>query len=303
MRYERVAVRQYYRKAVGNVSGPEPSTRKSIALWVVVCMLQSAGCYGRAPISRPVNLPPLPPGTKIDMSSLYFKEWPNGRPALFRVRSDLILAVPPQYQQFWRQDHKVARLPSPISAIPKDQVPGVSFQFFLPTFTGYTPENYSTAGDPIDFFDPDEVSVIELQPANPKEIEPGAVGEYPPNMLKRSLPSILDRASARLMYGLTCYTFSFQAPETHGKFECWGRDHKAGGNYVMLETFLAPYDSWVKSPTMQARYFTPMYGGLRIVWRTNARNFSHWEEIDAQIWKFVRTWNVARNATGNSGSR
>ena len=275
----------------------------AVVLLPLLCLLTRNARADNTPASGLVNLPPLPPGTKIDMSSPYFKDWPQGRPALFRIRRDLIVAVPPQYQQFWRQDHKVARLPSPISAIPKDQVPGVSFQFFLPNFTGYTPENYSKAGDPVDFFDPDEVSVIELEPADPKEGTPGAIGDYPPNMLARILRKLLNPASARHMYGLTCYKFSYQAPETHGKWECWGKDESASGNYVMLDVFLPPYDSWIKFPTMQARYFTPKYGGLKIIWRTSAKNFSRWQDIDAQVWKFIGEWNISLENASNTGSR
>ena len=47
-------------------------------------------------------------------------------------------------------------------------------------------------------------------------------------------------------------------------------------------------------PLMQARYFSRRYGGVRIAWRTHVRNFSRWREIDAQIWKFIDAWNVAR---------
>jgi len=54
---------------------------------------------------------------------------------------------------------------------------------------------------------------------------------------------------------------------------------------------------------MQARYFTPMYGGLRIVWRTNAKNLPNWQVIDAAIWRFIKEWNLIPKETNNTGSR
>jgi hypothetical protein len=32
---------------------------------------------------------------------------------------------------------------------------------------------------------------------------------------------------------------------------------------------------------------------VRIAWRTHVRNLPRWHDIDAQIWKFIDTWNVA----------
>jgi len=269
-------------------------------LLAIACSLITLGCNAcnaSTTTSRPVNLPPLPPGTKVDTSSPYFKYWPRGRPALFEVRSNLVLAVPAQYQPFWHPDLKLVRAPAPISAIPKNQRGSVAFQFFLPDFTGYTPENYTEK------FAPNRVDVIELQPADPRQIVRGAPGEYPPNMLARALKSLLDPSTAISMYGLTCYKFSRDSPETHNMVSCWGRDKQAGGNYVMFDVPLRPFRSWMKFPTMQARYFTPMYGGLRIVWRTNAKNLPNWQVIDAAIWRFIKEWNLIPKETNNTGSR
>lgn len=262
-----------------------------------VACLNSGECTASADVAHPLNLPPLPPGTSVDMSLPFFKYWPNGRPALFEVRSELVLAVPPQYQPFWYPRVKLFRAPAPISAIPKAQRAGVAFQFFLPNFTGYTPRNYTK------LLDPDRVNVIELQPADPNEVIPGAVGEYPPNMLRRLLDGLLNPGTAKRMYGLTCYKFSRQAPETYNKLSCWGRDEKAGGNYVMLDVMLPPYESWMRFPTMQVRYFSPIYGGVRLVWRTSAKNFSHWQEIDAHIWKLVKEWNISLKKTHDAKLR
>jgi hypothetical protein len=243
-----------------------------VALLLLFAAFRAAPGLARSPPDLPSNLPWLAPGTKIDMSLPYFKEWPNGNPALFKVRNDLILAVPPQYQKFWRQGKKAIRLPAPASAIPARQAPGVSFSFFLPGFTGYTPENYEKS------FDPGRVDVVELQPADPNEIRSGAIGEFPPNMRKRAFNGLLSRNSARSLYGLTCYRYSYVSWETNNRVECYGVDKLAGDIDVMLYGYLPPYESWNKFPIIQARYFTSKYGGVRIVWRTSARNFSRWQE-------------------------
>lgn len=44
---------------------------------------------------------------------------------------------------------------------------------------------------------------------------------------------------------------------------------------------------------MKITYFTKQYGGLEITYWEHAKDFSHWEEIDHQIWQHIADWNVA----------
>ena len=237
-----------------------------------------------------MSLPPLPPGTKIDMESPYLREWPDGRPALFKIKEELILAIPPQYQQFWYQGNKVVRAPAPVSQA--KQVPSIGFEFFMPDFSGYTPQNYKKE------FDEHRVNVIEIQPADPAQAAPDAPGEYPPNMLKRMLGSVLDPNNYQDLYDLRCYR---HFPGFHtDKITCYGRRDATHAEDIMLDVTVPPYQPSTRFPIMQARYFSQRYGGLRVVWRTHASNLSRWHDIDAQVWKFIDSWNVAntKNADG-----
>jgi hypothetical protein len=250
-----------------------------------------SGCVfgGELRQSNPMLLPPLPPGTSIDMSLPYFREWPNGRPALFKIKDKLILAIPPQYQKFWYQGDKVVRAPAPVSQI--KQVPSIGFEFFMPGFSGYTPQNYQIE------FDERRVDVIEVQPADPAQMAPDAPGEYPPNMLKRVLGSILDPNDYQDLYGLRCYRYfpGFHTDQT----VCYGKRDPTNGEDIMLDVTVPPYQISTRFPNMQARYFSQRFGGLRIVWRTHASNLSRWHDIDAQIWQFIAAWNVADSKSPN----
>jgi hypothetical protein len=58
-------------------------------------------------------------------------------------------------------------------------------------------------------------------------------------------------------------------------------------------------------PTIKANYFSRLHGGVRIAWRTPVKNLARWQDIDAQIWKFIDAWNVApppANGTGPADS-
>jgi len=77
--------------------------------------------------------PPVPPGTKIDKSSDYFRYWPKGgQPSLWKLKDNLILAIPPQYQPFWYQKDDVTRAPVPLNQVPQARQTG--FTFFMPDF-------------------------------------------------------------------------------------------------------------------------------------------------------------------------
>ncbi len=215
--------------------------------------------------------------------SYYSRYWPQGHAALFKLKDNLILAVPPQYQKFWLQKDQVIREPTPLSQLP--QVNAVAFDFFLPECSGYTPQNYLST------FDSEKVEVVELGPADPKQTEPDAPGSYPPNMLKRALHAYLHKNQYQDQYGLRCYRGD--APKGLERTTCYGRRDYTAKEDIMLYATVAPAGPANRFPTMQAEYFTRRYGGLRIVWRTHARNLPRWHDIDAQIWKFVDAWKIS----------
>jgi hypothetical protein len=155
----------------------------------------------------------------------------------------------------------------------------------LPDFSGYKPDNYEIE------FDPERVDVASLEVSDPGQVEPGAPGAYPPNMLARLLQAGV-KGKSQERYGLTCY----HAVGQSDVLTCYGRSDERLKEDIMLEVYVPPYEEGVLYPTMQAMYFTKRYGGLQIVWRTHAKNFARWHDIDAQIWKFVDLWNIAASA-------
>ena len=262
-------------------------SNKSNSLWLcfIACAFACIACSYHTQESGPIPNPPLPPGMKADKASDYFQYWPQGRPALFKLKDNLILAIPPQYQKFWRQKDDVVRAPAALNQVPLATV--VGFSFFMPDFSGYTPLNYMTE------FDPERVDIVSLEPSDPRQAEPEAPGTYPPNMLKRLLSAGV-KGEYQEMYGLRCYQ---PAGQFQNKLTCYGQSDSKINEDIMLEVHVPPFDRYTTFPNMQARYFSRRYGGLELVWRTHAKNFSRWHGkspyIDAQVWKFIDSWNIA----------
>jgi len=203
---------------------------------------------------------------------------------LAKLKSNLILSIPPQYQKFWIRKDDVDRTPMALENIPLSPV--VGFSFFLPDFSGYTPNNYQIT------FDPDRVDVVSLEASDVKQAEPDAPGAYPPNMMKRLLKAGV-KGTYQEMYGLKCYHGVGQQPDV---LTCYGPNNELYKEDIMLEVYVPPYTPGVINPTMQAMYFTKRYGGLQIIWNTSNTNFPRWHDIDAQIWKYVESWNIARSS-------
>ena len=207
--------------------------------------------------------------------------WPQGHTQPLKITDALTLEIPLQYER-----SAISHDQSATRALISQQSDRseARFDFFLPDFTGYTLENYRNESDE------NRVEVIYLHAGDAHEADPDAPGEYPPNMLKRSLKDLLNPNDYQDMYGLRCY----QGRARSERITCYGRRDAASKEDIMLNAAVPPYSEGVTLPLMQARYFSTRYGGVRIAWRTHVRNFSRWREIDAQIWKFIDAWNVAR---------
>jgi hypothetical protein len=231
---------------------------------------------------------PVPESVPAD-PAYYVRYWPQGRSALFKLKDNLVLAIPPQYQKFWLQRDQVVRVPAQMSTIPK--VAAVGFDFFLPGFTGYTQQNY------LNNFDDTKVEVIRIEAADPAQMEPGAPGFYPPNMLKRELNSELRADDYRDQYGLRCYRNHLpRNVEFLARITCYGQRDETSKEDIMLYADMGT-SPVLRFPQMQAGYFTSRYGGLHIVWRSNAKNLARWHEIDSQIWKFIDAWKVSDSSS------
>jgi hypothetical protein len=238
---------------------------------LATCLLVAAGCARKpaAPAPPASTAPPL-------------THWPEGRSAPLKITDSLVLAIPLQYQR-----SAIDHLPGPRSPFP-----GVGgrteahFDFFLPDFSGYTLQNYRKD------FDQSKVEVVYLHAGDSHEADPGAPGEYPPNMLKRAFEDQLDPHDYKDMYGLRCYRGHVLA----GRLTCYGRRAATAHEDILLYVPV-PVSSQPPAdgpPMIKANYFSRRYGGVRIAWRTPAQNLPQWREIDAQIWTFIAAWNEAQ---------
>ena len=128
---------------------------------LAVALIAATGCAKKP--SAPPTAPPAAPLTA----------WPEGSTAPQKVTDSLILAIPLQYERSAIEDGRAPRSPFPgVSGRTE-----VRFDFFLPDFHGYTLQNYRND------FDENKVEVVYLHAGDPHEADPGAPGEYPPNML------------------------------------------------------------------------------------------------------------------------
>jgi len=211
----------------------------------------------------------------------YWRAWPHGRPGLYRINDRLVLAIPPEYQRFWLQGAEVVRAPAAASAIPR--VPSVSFSFFLPHYSGFTPRNFRRD------IDAARVDVVALAPATAADGQPGTSAFYTPNILDRILAST-GEGRGRELHGLRCYQPSGLGGD---QWLCFGPVGEEPSRQIMLWTALPPYQPDEGVPMMRAQYYTARYGGLKISWRAQAAHLAQWRDIDAHIWELVSQWNVA----------
>ena len=248
----------------------ERALRALLAVWVL-----AAGC-SRQP-SAPAAPPPAPPLT----------EWPKGVTAPLKITDQLTLQIPLEYDRAAIEPgHTAARA---FIAQQSDRSEA-RFDFFLPDFSGYTLRNHRNDNDP------QKVEVEYLHAGNPHEAEPDAPGEYPPNMRKRALETLLDRGNFKDQYGLRCY----RARQPSPRLSCYGQ-RDAAGEEIALTILEPPYppDSF---PQLQARYFSARYGGVRLEWRAHMSQLPNWREIDTRIWKFIEAWKVAPAAAPAPGA-
>lgn len=240
---------------------------------------------------QPMLAPPLNPGQVLDMGTEYGKKWP-GKPALFKLSDTVLLQIPPMYQQFWNQGDKVTRPPADLSKLPSGGL--IGFEFFMPGFSGYTPENYKNE------FDENKVQVRYLKYVGLASDVPGEPDFFPPRSFRNisAPPSLIDSEKYEEKFGLKCYEAPIGNKE---KQFCYGLRDAARGEYILLDIMTPPYAPVWVNPLMRARYFTPQYGGMEILWWANMKHFPRWHDIDSQIWKFIDTWNISRS--GNESKR
>jgi len=232
---------------------------------LTVAVIAAAGC-ARKPSEPATTAPSRPPLTS----------WPQGSTAPLRITDTLVMSIPLQYERSAIEDRP-----------PRSPFPGAGgrtearFDFFLPDFSGYTLQNYRND------FDENKVEVVYLHAGDPHEADPGAPGEYPPNMLKRLLQELVNPDDYKDSYGLRCY----KGRVLTDRLTCYGQRDATAREDILLYVPVAGA-SQDTFPTIKANYFSRRYDGVRIAWRTHLRNLPRWQSIDRQIWKFIDAWNV-----------
>ena len=261
---------------------------------IVLCFLLIATACDADNQGNAFMQPPLKPGQTLDPESMYAKTWP-GKPALVKLKDNLILAIPPQHHEFWAHRDSFTgrdlsfRPPYPVEKLPYADLAG--FTMHMPDFGGFTPDNYLIG------FDKNRVEVAFIAPASMNAKEPDAPGRHPPNAFKRISTGpyrSIDTEKFQDKYGLRCY-----APikkESDG-YLCYGRRESEIEEYILLDIMLEPYEPHHIFPMMTTKYFSVKYGGVDIAWRSHMNNWPRWKEIDAQIWKYIDAWNIAPKVT------
>jgi hypothetical protein len=279
-------------KTCGERRGVEGSGVKAIrwlhtlAYLALFCSLTS--CDSKINPESAMNTP-LPPG--VDKNTPYGQWWTD-KPALFNMSDQLKLAVPPQYQRFWLQRDEVTRAPADITKLPMHALnsgAALEFNFFLPDFSGFTPQNYE------DEFHQDKVYVlIEAVGMGPEK--PGAPGAFPPNMFQRTFyaGSFYSQDDVDLLHGLKCYRTN--STVQYGHYVCYGFEQNTMEPSIKLTLPFPPYPSFMVNPLIESRYFSTAHGGVVLLWRTHVKNFARWKEIDQKIWEFLAEWNVIKTS-------
>lgn len=261
--------------------------KTTLAAISIALALLSTACKPETPPMTTKTPPPLPAGETWDPHSEFATHWPGTEhPALYRLRDDLIFAVPPEYSGYWlplspsTNNPPPVLAPAPLAAIHRVNL--FAFGFFMPDFSGLTPANYKNE------FDPNSVHVT-VWVDNFSSTKPGAPGSYPPNMWKRFSAGGTVSKDIEEKYGLQCKQDSL-GPIL--KTWCYGRRDGGPDEYIMFWVTVPPFSSYVKFPMMQAEYFSPEYGGLKVVWSTSAKWWPRWKDIDEKVWQSLKAWNV-----------
>jgi hypothetical protein len=217
-------------------------------------------------------------------NSLFCRTLKKHKSFAVKLSSQLTLEIPSQYTQFWLipdapASKEAASLPLQATA----------FSFFLPDFSGYRPDNYQT------YFDDSRVDVLQIRAADPRQTSPNAPGEYPPNMISRSLTNILDPEDYKDAFGLRCYNLRLGSKPSRTR-TCYGVRDSVNHEEIYMDVDFPPFDASIVNPLVRAKYYSSRYGGMTVAWRTSEKNFAKWREIDEQIWRFVDAWKIGERS-------
>lgn len=228
------------------------------------------------------------PGRQVVTENLpCSQDWQDRSALSIKVTDSLVVAVPMKYVRY-----ELLTCGKTTDGVPRDGPQGLtyaSFDFFMPDFSGYTPERLRER------FDVDEVTVAYVDSVKDIEPDPSHPVAYPSNQLRNMFHLLADPNKYQDMYGLHC----FEARILKTTIYCYSAD--AGENHegILIDVDVPYGNLTFPNPQMTARYFSKRYDGVEVSWRTNTKNLPHWREIDDQVWKFLADWNVADRKTAS----
>lgn len=168
---------------------------------------------------------------------------------------------------------------------------GVGFFLFLPTYGGYTKENWR---DP---FDLNQITVARIRPVDKnatvpyadghrEQVKPAEYGE--PRAQFENFKDFLEAKPSLKEYGLVGYVSKIP---NMGVF--W-TGMRSNGEFVYFRSSLVPGKSegpGIIYPQCDVRYYSEKED-LYISYRYSQRHFSKWRDIDDAIWAKFHGWRI-----------
>lgn len=201
--------------------------------------------------------------------------WHGGDPA--KISDSLVLEAP--------SEGPVLHPSIPRPRIRPDGLPmadGFFFNFYFPDLSLAVPPGHSSSAQ----WDPDRVEV-HVWPTHHPPIKAGTLyadehGHQPVIDISIKFGNLREDGFKN-MEGLHCW------PEPTGGSQC--EDPKIpSAIYLRVDI---PRPRYVVNPILQAEYLSSRYHGVSMYWRTGAKHFPQWREIDRRIWQVIEAWNVA----------
>jgi len=200
-----------------------------------------------------------------------------------KITDSLIVSVPVKYIRY-----ELLTCGATANGIPRDGPPSsksINFDFFLPNLSGFT---VKSVREP---FSVNEVHVASVASAAQAGFGPKRPAPDSSEQIKNFINGHEANPSKyRDIDGLRCY----EGGILKNRNFCYSRRTGQDAHAIFLIVDVPPYARGLVNPLMRADYYSSRYGGIEINWWANAENLPHWRDIDAQIWRLLAEWNVAR---------
>jgi hypothetical protein len=253
---------------------------------VFALVLALSPLLGHAQGARSVQL--LGGSNGIAGRAVCSSDWTNRMAVPIKVTDSLIVSVPVKYIRY-----ELLTCGTATNGVPRDGPTGtvsLSFDFFLPDFSGFTYERLRES------FDVNEVHVGSVVSTREVGFGPKRPAPEPSQELENFINAHeADPKNYRNMYGLRCY----DGKVLKDRIYCYSERGGQGSGGIFLIVDVPPYARGVVDPLMRADYFSRRYGGIEVDWWSNVENLPHWWDIDTEIWTRLAAWNVAHPTKTN----